>query len=177
VELEARVNILFRKPTEGELQNLPNNVNPEDCQDWHNKPSMKKCIVEIEKSRDLKEALMNRNDQLEAIKAENAIKADILTTLKEANKSSTKDVYTDKNYIIMKNDMVKKKLKEESSQIEKCEEFLQNSTLITDKTRLIVSSICKIMGQFDPEQEMKYLNSKDKMIDVSTFNKIFFNLS
>lgn len=167
-ELEARVSILFDKPKEEEFQDLPSNVRPEDCDQWFNKPSMRKCILEIERSRDLKQALMNRRDKLDAIKAENNVKVDILTTLKEANKSSTKDVLTDKGYIIKKNEMIQKKIIEETSQVEQCQEFLTNSTLITDKTRLIFSSIAKMLGKNEQDQEMKFLNSKDHMIDVNS---------
>jgi hypothetical protein len=151
-----------------ELENLPKNIQPEECNEWHNKPSMRKCIEEIERSRDLKQALMNRRDQLEAIKSENNVKVDVLTTLKEANKSSSsKDVLTDKDYIIKKNELIKAKIVEEKHQIDQCDEFLTNSTLITDKTRLIMSSIAKMLGDNDPDNEMKYLSSKDKIIDVS----------
>ena len=168
LELEARVSILFEDPLSEELENLPKNIQPEECNEWHNKPSMRKCIEEIERSRDLKQALMNRRDQLEAIKSENNVKVDVLTTLKEANKSSSsKDVLTDKDYIIKKNELIKAKIVEEKHQIDQCDEFLTNSTLITDKTRLIMSSIAKMLGDNDPDNEMKYLSSKDKIIDVS----------
>jgi hypothetical protein len=167
LELEARVSILFDPPQEQELENLPSNIPADQCNEWHNKPSMRKCIEEIERSRDLKQALMNRKDELEAIKEENNVKVDILTTLKEANKSSAKDVFTDKEYVKEMNVRVKQRLIEEKTKIKDCDEFLSNSTLITDKTRLIVASIAKILGHVDPEQEMKHLNSKDKVIDVS----------
>ena len=112
---------------------------------------------------------MTRKDHLESIKSENNVKVDVLTTLKEANKSGTKDILTDKEYIAKKNDLIKEKIIEENTQITKCQEFIQNSVDITDKTRLIMSSIAKILGRSGNESEMKFLNSKDKIINVSKF--------
>lgn len=170
LELEARVSILFDDPQPEELKSLPKNIKPDECNKWHNKPSMRKCIEEIERCRDLKQALMNRKDTLDQIKDENNIKVDVLTTLKEANKNSgTKEVLTDKDYIMKKNELIKDKIKEETSQIERCEDFLKNSVLITKRTKLIISSIAKMLGNHHHEQEMKYLSSKDKMIKVSLF--------
>jgi len=101
---------------------------------------------------------------LDGIKEENNVKLDILTTLREANKSSSKDVLTDKDYIIKKNELIKNKIVQENDSIKKCENFLNNSTLITDKTRLIFDSLVKMMGKSESDQEMKNLSNKDTTI-------------
>lgn len=160
--------ILFDAPGEEELQDLPSHLSAEECRQWFNKPSMRKCIEEMERSKDLKKVLMTTKDTVSKLQEENRDSSKLLSTLKEANKSSVKDVMNDKEYIRMNNDLIVRKIAEEENQIQRCKEFLENSTLITEKTRLILVNIAKKLGISSSKfGELKYLSKKDIMIDVS----------
>lgn len=129
---------------------------------------MRKCIEEMERSKDLKKVLMTTKDTVSKLQEENRDSSKLLSTLKEANKSSVKDVMNDKEYIRMNNDLIVRKIAEEENQIQRCKEFLENSTLITEKTRLILVNIAKKLGISSSKfGELKYLSKKDIMIDVS----------
>lgn len=168
VELENRMAILFDAPGEDELRDLPSHLSVDECREWFNKPSMRKCIEEMERSKDLKKVLMTTKDRVNRLQEENQDSSKLLITLKEANKSSTKDVMNDKEYIRKNNELIVRKIAEEENQIQRCKEFLGNSTLITKKTRLILVNIAKKLGVTSSKfGELKYLSKKDIMIDVS----------
>ena len=167
IDLENRMSLLFDPPGQEELQNLQPHLSIDDCREWFNKPSMRKCIDEMERSKDLKKVLMTSKDKVAKLEEGNQDSSHLLTTLKEANKSSVKDVMNDKQYLRMNNDLIVRKIGEERNQIERCKEFLDNSVLITDKTRLILVNIAKKLGISSTQfGELKYLGKKDIIIDV-----------
>lgn len=171
IDLENRMSLLFDPPGEEELQNLPSHLSVEECKDWFNKPSMRKCIEEMERSKDLKKILMNTKETVNKLQDRNQDSAKILFTLKEANKSCSKDVMNDKEYIRMNNNLIVKKIAQEEDQIKRCREFLDNSVLITDKTRLIMINIAKKLGISSSKfGELKYLSKNDIVIDVGDFS-------
>jgi len=77
----------------------------------------------------------------------------------------------DKEYIRMNNNLIVKKIAQEEDQIKRCREFLDNSVLITDKTRLIMINIAKKLGISSSKfGELKYLSKNDIVIDVGDFS-------
>jgi len=65
------MSLLFDPPGEEELQNLPSHLSVEECKDWFNKPSMRKCIEEMERSKDLKKILMNTKETVNKLQDRN----------------------------------------------------------------------------------------------------------
>lgn len=95
-------------------------MQPEDCSEWFNKPSLRKCVEQIERSKELKQELMKRKDQLNQLQEANKDAARNLATLREANKSKTHNEDNDKNVIRQKNEYLLKNVSEKEAQMKQC---------------------------------------------------------